>query len=337
MLHAAVVAAATAVPGPSLVDTMFREFRTKFNASYGSDGELSHRRAVFARNVERILVLNGSEPFATFTHLTPWADLAADEFTGMHGLAPRTPCQFVNPPPQLKPSAVPKSTLDYVALGATVAVKNQGKCSSCWAHATTALAEGALWLSTRNTTSLSEQFLLDCDSARVCQGCCGGLPERAVQWLATGPAPGSELRAEALYPYASAGGTDPSRGHCNTAVPPAARLTGFGIVQGKDGETMRAALTQYGVLAVSMDSTPLQFYKSGVITNPSCPKGASNHAVAIVGYGTEGDVAYWKVRNSYGAQFGEDGYFRIERQAGAPGAPCQIADCIVAGTGASWV
>lgn len=214
-------------------------------------------------------------------------------------------------------------------------MKNQGKCSSCWAHATTALVEGRLWLSSGNTTSLSEQFLLDCDPGRVCQGCCGGLPERAAQWLSTG-GKASYMRTEADYPYASGGGVDPTKGHCNAGPPPVARLTGFGVVAG-DGKSMTAALTEYGVLSVAMDATPLQFYKSGVITNPNCPKGISNHAVAIVGYGEDGGVEYWKIRNSYGTQFGEDGYFRIERSPGLPGAPCHISDCIVAGTGAAWV
>ena len=60
--------------------------------------------------------------------MTPWADLTDAEFTSMHGLdSPSMACQFFTPPPKLKPTAVPKPSIDYVALGATVAVKNQGK------------------------------------------------------------------------------------------------------------------------------------------------------------------------------------------------------------------
>ena len=57
-------------------------------------------------------------------------------------------------------------------------------------------------------------------------------------------------------------------------------------------------------------------------------------AVAIVGYGTDGGVEYWKVRNSYGTSFGEDGYFRIGRTGNS--APCGMSDCVVAATGASF-
>ena len=37
------------------------------------------------------------------------------------------------------------------------------------------------------------------------------------------------------------------------------------------------------------------------------------HASVIVGWGTENDVKYWIVRNSYGDKFGEKGDFKIIR------------------------
>ena len=46
-----------------------------------------------------------------------------------------------------------------------------------------------------------------------------------------------------------------------------------------------------------------------------------NHAVLAVGYGHDAASGkdYWTVKNSWGAQWGEDGYFRIERGVGACG------------------
>jgi C1A family cysteine protease len=298
------------------------------------------RYEIFTANLQKIEDLNRLNPHTIYSHLTQWADLTEEEFTNMHGMgAPDNICQFLTPPPELSPTAKPKESLDYVALGATVAVKNQGKCASCWAHASTAVIEARLKLDTGNTSSsLSVQYLMDCDKARVCKGCCGGLPERTLQWEASAPG----IASEKQYPYTSGSGTDPTKGKCNHTVPLVAKLTGFGHLGG-DEVSMMAGMTQYGVFSVSMDSRPLQFYKRGVIMVPNhmnstvCDAvSGGNHAVAMVGYGTDGETAYWKVRNSYGAAFGEQGYFRIQRFSTDDAAPCGMSECVIAGTHAAW-
>ena len=321
---------------------LFDAFMTVFKKRYTGPGERAMRFATFSENVARVAAMNAADRHARFSPLTPWADMAPGEYSEMHGLArssavstdPGLPCQFSGrgEVPMLTPTAAPRDSLDYVAQGATVAVKDQGKCASCWAHATTAVVESRMKLDTGNITSLSEQYLLDCDPARLCKGCCGGLPERAVQWLAGAsgglPREGKGIAGEAAYPYVSGGGKDPTSGHCNATAPLVAKLRGFGVLASPSSATVVSASTQYGVLATTIDAHVLQFYKSGIITNSqNCS--ASNHAVAIVGYGTEGGVDFLKVRNSYGTQFGEAGYFRMSYLAAAG---CGLYSCVIAGT-----
>ena len=320
------------------VERRFAEFTATFGRNYSSAATRLERLGIFEANLAKIAQLNSRDPNAVYSHLTQWADLREDEFATMHGLEATATqegqCQWLETGPSLTPTVVPPESLDWVARGATTPVKDQGKCASCWAHASTAVVESRLKIDTGKTTSLSEQYLLDCDSKRVCGGCCGGLPERTLQWLASAPG----IATEVSYPYTAYAGTDPTKGKCNHSASLVAKLNGFGVVSKQDDATFLAASAQYGVLSTTMDATAIQFYKSGVITNPNCPKGLTNHAVAIVGYGTatttNGPVAYWKVRNSYGTKFGESGYFRIERTA-AHG-DCGMGICLIAATSAAF-
>lgn len=324
--------------------SLFDDFVSTFKKEYPTHEKKTERYAIFTTNLERIAALNARQSRAKFSPLTRWADMTQDEFTQIHGLKAATyGCQFddqtQNTVPLLVPTAEPKDSLDYVALGATVAVKDQGSCASCWAHATTAVVEGRLKLDTGNTTSVSVQYLLDCDTSRLqgCKGCCGGLEERSLQWLAGDsgglPKEGWGISSTENYPYVSADGTDPTAYRCNNSAPLVAQVTGFGMLPNPTEASMLASVTQYGVMATAMDASVLQFYTSGIITDFSGCGDSNNHAIAIVGYGTEDGVSYFKVRNSYGTSFGEEGYFRISYDA-AQG--CGMYNCVVGATGSNY-
>ena len=74
-------------------------------------------------------------------------------------------------------------------------------------------------------------------------------------------------------------------------------------------------LVETGPLSVLMDASLLQFYRRGVYPGRFCQKGVTDHAVLLVGYGTEktifGEKKYWIVQNSWGERWGEHGYFRV--------------------------
>jgi C1A family cysteine protease len=64
---------------------------------------------------------------------------------------------------------------------------------------------------------------------------------------------------------------------------------------------LRDIVATYGPVAVAINAArTLTNYKTGVYTNPKCPK-MVNHAVVLVGYGTDSKTKldYWLVKNSW--------------------------------------
>jgi len=66
---------------------------------------------------------------------------------------------------------------------------------------------------------------------------------------------------------------------------------------------------------------------TGVYTSTECKNGPDdvNHAVLAVGYGNDADsgLDYWLIKNSWGTEWGDKGFFKIERGVNM----CGIAQC----------
>jgi cathepsin F len=219
---------------------------------------------------------------------------------------PQSPGTTTTNPPLLK--ATPTSW-DWRTRGVVGPVKEQGACGSCWAHSASGNIESLYAIKYGTLYSLSVSQMLDC--SYVNDGCVGGNQENAFKYLkSTGG-----LTTEAAYPYKPRVQT--CRGNLGKSI---AKVTGY-FFAGSNEETMKNYVYSNGPLAVVFNANMLQYYKGGVITSGSatCSHGILNHAVLIVGYGSSNGQNYWIVKNSYGADWGENGYFKIARGFGTCG------------------
>ena len=165
--------------------------------------------------------------------------------------------------------------------------------------------EGINAIGGKGLKSLSEQQLVDCSGAQGNQGCNGGLMDDAFQYIiATGG-----LCSEAAYPYTAADGTCASSSCTSVNT-----ISGYTDVTPDSDSAFAAAVAQQPVsIAIEADQSSFQFYSGGVMT-AACGT-ALDHGVLAVGYGTDTGVTYFKVKNSWGASWGEAGYIRLARGA----------------------
>merc|ERR1712070_745575 len=202
---------------------------------------------------------------------------------------------------KLDESAAPAS-IDWTTKGAVTPVKNQASCGSCWAFSTTGSIEGRNQIKNGKLVSLSEQELVSCASKYGNQGCNGGLMDDGFKFVTA-----EGLETEDSYSYKAATGTcDSTKEAAHDGLKPGV-VTSFKDVASGSQTQLAAAVAEGPVsVAIEADQSGFQFYKSGVFSG-TCGTNL-DHGVLVVGYGTDSGKDYWKVKNSWGATWGLEGY-----------------------------
>ena len=184
-------------------------------------------------------------------------------------------------------------------------IKNQEQCGSCWAFSTTGSVEGISFISTGTLPSVSEQQLVDCSGAEGNQGCNGGLMDYGFEYIIKNKG----ITGETNYPYTAKDGTCAAAGK-----PVVATISGYKDVPVNSEVGLETAIvTQPVSVAVEADQSVFQYYTGGVMDSACGTQ--LDHGVLAVGYGTEGGKEYFKVKNSWGADWGAKGYILLGRGA----------------------
>ena len=281
------------------LESLFNKFIAKYEKGYTTE-KLIERFLIFSENVilhAKHLLLEEDPQFS------PFLDMTTQEFEKkfLRFKKPETDNYGVHVNNNLE--AAPLS-FDYRTVGAVTPVKNQGECGSCWAFSTTGNIEGQYAIKRKTLLGFSEQQLIDCNNNS--DNCDGGLMTRAFRSILSN----GGIMSDADYKYT---GTDHNK--CKFDLSKVkAKLLGYNFVRGGE-ESVKQALFENGPLSVAMNAKTLQFYFGGVLeSSPAqCDPNDINHAVLLVGYGTENGKDFWIFKNSWGRSSGEAGYFRALR------------------------
>lgn len=289
--------------------------------TYNGLDEKENKFVVFKDNLKFIDEHN-SENRTYTVGLTRFADLSHEEYKSqVLGTRPDAIRRFVKSKNASQRYALQAGDrlpefVDWRNKGAVAPIKNQGSCGSCWAFSTVAAVEGVNKITTGKLVTLSEQELVDCDKTYN-EGCNGGLMDYAFEFIISN----GGIDTEDDYPYKGIDGQcDPTRKNAKAVT-----IDGYEDVPPSNEKALQKAVAHQPVsVAIEASSRALQLYQSGVITG-RCGT-ALDHGVVVVGYGTENGLDYWIVRNSWGTNWGEGGYFRMERNVeGTSDGKCGIA------------
>nr|XP_055053451.1 dipeptidyl peptidase 1 [Misgurnus anguillicaudatus] len=194
-------------------------------------------------------------------------------------------------------------------------VRNQAACGSCYSFATMGMMEARVRIQTNNTQQpvFSPQQVVSC--SEYSQGCDGGFPYLIGKYIQD-----FGMVEEDCFPYTGDDSPCNIPDKCTRYYASDYHYVG-GFYGGCSESAMMLELVRNGPMGVALEVYPdFMNYKEGIyhhtgLGDSNNPFELTNHAVLLVGYGKchKTGEKYWIVKNSWGAGWGENGFFRIRR------------------------
>jgi C1A family cysteine protease len=216
--------------------------------------------------------------------------------------------------------------IDWVAEGAVTSVKDQGRCGCCWATSLAGAVEGAAYIQNEYFQSMSFQQYVSCNDGN--SACDGGSLVIGMGYTWLNEFGGLSTLNE--YPYTDYRGKTTTE--CEVKEKPLAveikqpkiAFDVLPVMQFEDRLNLVKSVLAEQPIAMVMKSScrTLSMYRKGILTDdgdcacldPYC----ADHAVLMVGYDDSSDPPSFKLKNSWGKSWGEDGYFRVSQQEAGP-------------------
>ncbi|XP_021907684.1 zingipain-2-like [Carica papaya] len=294
----------------TLIVEKHQQWVEKHGRVYKDNAEKEMRFKIFQDNIKYIENSKIARNQSYQLSLNKFADMTNEEFLAYY-TGFNMPTRSASTTFKYDNLADVPLSVNWVEKGAVTGVKNQKHCGSCWAFSAVAAIESINQIKSGKLVSLSEQQLIDCVSKN--HGCSGGWMDYAFEYVKN-----NGITTEENYEY-----TESDNGVCNTKTP-VVEIINYEDVPKNDEKALQQAVANQPV-SVGIDAygSDFQFYSGGIFTG-SCGNSLT-HAVTIVGYGSENGMDYWLVKNSWGENWGDAGYMKIQRNAGVEGGLCGIA------------
>lgn len=284
---------------PSIQKQMWENFKKEFRRDYAAN-EDSTRFVYFLDFLKRTDERNQAElsKGGSAVHgITKFADLSQKEFEE------RLLTADVKKKGDKKSAVIKDAVRTDAGLvdwsgTLTTPVKNQGYCGSCWAFSATEQIESDTMRTLSTSYILSPEQITQCDGTSY--GCNGGWTESAYSYVKSA----GGIAQDSAYPYTSYYGTT---GTCKSDSSDfVVTVSDYYTINGES--SMASYVQSTGPLSVCLDASSWNSYTGGIMSN--CGNSV-DHCVQAVGVDTSSSTPYWKVRNSWGTDWGESGYIRL--------------------------
>ncbi|XP_069680512.1 cathepsin O-like [Periplaneta americana] len=306
------------------IEEMFKDFLQKYNKLYATnETEYSRRYNYFKESLKLIEEMNKNRPTnqSALYGVTRYSDLSPEEFAELH-LQPSLPMHMnlsrlkgnqnthayrpkhVNSIYKRALADHLPSSVDWRKKNVITKVRNQKTCGACWAFSTVETIESMYAIRKGTLQTLSVQELIDC-AGYGNLGCEGGDTCSLLEWLIDNK---TRIETDGKYPLTWTTQTCKLKG-----TEQGIQITNFTCqyLVGSEEEIL-SYLYHHGPVSVAINALNWQNYLGGIIQfHCDASPQHINHAVQIVGYELNTEVPYYIVRNSWGPEFGDDGYLYI--------------------------
>jgi len=261
----------------------FQDWMRRYSKVYDTSAEYRNRCQIYHKNKQHVAHLNSLSK-SVVHGMSKFSDLSKDEYLRVIQSKASMSSRKVH-----QPSFNIAAKQNWTTCAGEVS--DQADFATIF-YAAIAI-ECALVNSGQPYVSLSKQQLLDCTP--------GASP--SAQDYFTGIAKLGGIESDADYPWT--GQQEPCQFNPQDV---AATIAGYKNVT--DENDLMTQVSKGPVLA-AVDADSWQFYDSGIFTGP-CGSNLDLE-VLVVGYGSQGGIDYWMIQNSWGPEWGEDGYILLER------------------------